>query len=54
MIVAFTLLTIVTVALCVLSLCLYFYAKGCKADYEEARDEAKYYYQLADKYQGYT
>ena len=45
-----TLLSALCLLLAVVALLLYFYAQGCKADYEEAREDAEYYYQLADKY----
>jgi hypothetical protein len=48
--IAITLLAILCVALAVLALLLWVYAQGCKADYEEAREDAEYYYQLADGY----
>jgi hypothetical protein len=48
--IAMTLLAVLCVALAVLALLLWVYAQGCKADYEEARDDAEYYYQLADQY----
>jgi hypothetical protein len=48
--IAITLLAILCVALAVLALLLWVYAQGCKADYEEAREDAEYYYQLADRY----
>jgi hypothetical protein len=42
--IAVTVLTIIVIVLCLLSLGLYFYAGGLKADYEEAKADADYYF----------
>jgi hypothetical protein len=39
-----TVLTIIVFALCLLSLGLYFYAGGLKADFEEAKTDSEYWY----------
>jgi hypothetical protein len=42
--IAVTVLTIIVIALCLLSLGLYFYAGGLKADFEEAKADAEYWH----------